>query len=397
MFVTVSQKLFKKYVDVLLKMEKNGILGRLRKISVCVILFTKTVKYVGESRGEMASIKEIAKICGVSVATVSKALNDKADISEETKHHIKEVAKQMGYVPQYYARAIRLNRSFNLGVLCVDEAQSGLTHDYFAHILNSFKVTAEAQGYDITFINSDKHNKKKKTYLEHCRYRGLDGVVIACINFDNSEVKELVTSDVPVVTIDHSYTNCTSVVSNNSEGMRDLIEYIISMGHEKIAYISGESSAVTRQRIDSYYETMEKHGIPVLPAYHISAKYRNLNLARECTRQLMDLQDPPTCIIYPDDFSAVGGIGQLREMNKVVGEDISIAGYDDLVIAGQLRPRLATVHQDTEMIGKMAAKSLISLIERGVSNEAERLVVDSYLEKGQSIRCLNGRNQKKNA
>ena len=92
----------------------------------------------------MASIKDIAKLCGVSVATVSKALNDKADISEDTKQHIKQVAKQMGYVPQYYARAIRTNKSYNIGVLFMDDANCGLTHDYFSSILNSFKVTAEA-------------------------------------------------------------------------------------------------------------------------------------------------------------------------------------------------------------------------------------------------------------
>lgn len=336
----------------------------------------------------MASIKEIAKLCGVSVATVSKALNDKEDISEETKQHIKEVAKEMGYVPQYYARAIRLNRSFNLGVLCVDEAQSGLTHDYFAHILNSFKVTAEARGYDITFINCDKHNKKKKTYLEHCRYRGLDGVVIACINFDNKEVLELVDSDVPIVSIDHSYQNCTSVVSNNTEGMRDLIEYIISMGHTKIAYISGDNSAVTRQRLESYFNTMLKHGLPVPKEYQVSSKYRNMALARKYTKQLMELPDPPTCIIYPDDFSALGGIEQLHDMEKVIGEDISVAGYDDLMIAGQLKPRLTTVHQDTEQIGKRAAESLIHLIESGAEGEVERLTVESRLEKGQSIQRL---------
>ncbi len=337
----------------------------------------------------MASIKEIAKICGVSVATVSKALNDKEDISEETKHHIKEVAKQMGYVPQYYARAIRLNRSYNLGVLCVDDAQSGLTHDYFAHILNSFKVTAEARGYDITFINCDKHSKKKRTYLEHCRYRGLDGVVIACINFENKEVLELVESDVPVVSIDYSYENCTSVVSNNTKGMQELIEYIISRGHTKIAYISGDSSAVTRQRIDSYYNTMQKHGLPVKDEYQISSKYRDMSLARKYTKQLMELPDPPTCIIYPDDFSALGGIEQLHDMEKSIGEDISVAGYDDLMIAGQMKPRLTTVHQDTEQIGRKAAESLIQMIESGVHSSVERLIVGSRLEKGQSIQSLN--------
>lgn len=333
----------------------------------------------------MASIKDIAKLCGVSVATVSKALNDKEDIGEETKKHIKEVAKKMGYFPQYYARAIRMNKSFNIGVLFMDEAMSGLTHDYFANILNSFKVTAEGRGYDITFINSDKKYKKSKTYLEHCRYRGLDGVVIACINFDNPEVVELVESDVPVVTIDHKFNGRVSVLSNNFVGMRELVEYIISMGHKKIAYISGDDSSVTRQRIESYRKTMQGHKIEIPEDYHISSEYRNLKKAGKYTKQLLELPDPPTCIIYPDDYSAVGGLGQIRAMGLRIPEDISIAGYDDIFIASQLRPRLTTVHQDTEMIGKKAAEKLIAMIEKKKNVSMKPIVVNSTLKKGESI------------
>ena len=91
----------------------------------------------------MVSMKDIAAACGVSVATVSKALNDHSDIGEETKQHIKEVAKEMGYSPNSLARALKTNRTYNIGVLFVDEAQSGLTHDYFSLVLDSFKRTVE--------------------------------------------------------------------------------------------------------------------------------------------------------------------------------------------------------------------------------------------------------------
>lgn len=333
----------------------------------------------------MASIKDIAKLCGVSVATVSKALNDKDDIGEETKRRIKEVAKQMGYFPQYYARAIRMNKSFNIGVLFVDEAMSGLTHDYFSNILNSFKVTAEGKGYDITFINSNKKYKKSKTFLEHCRYRGLDGVVIACIDFGNPEVIELVQSDIPIVTIDHKFDGKISVLSNNFVGMRQLVEYIISMGHERIAYISGDDSSVTRLRIESYCKTMASHGLEVPEGYQIPSEYRNLQRATEYTRQLLELPEPPTCIIYPDDYSAVGGIGQIKSMGLQIPQDISIAGYDDIFIAGQLYPRLTTVHQDTELLGKKAAEKLIALIEKKKILSTRPIIVNSTLEKGESI------------
>lgn len=105
----------------------------------------------------MASLKDISKICGVSVATVSKALNDHKDIGEETKANIRRVAKEMGYSPNLSARALKTNRTYGIGVLFADEARSGLTHDYFSSVLDSFKRTAEKSGYDITFINSCKN------------------------------------------------------------------------------------------------------------------------------------------------------------------------------------------------------------------------------------------------
>ena len=162
----------------------------------------------------MASIKDIAKACGVSVATVSKALNGHNDISQATKEKVREAARQIGYMPNSAARALKTNRTYNLGVLFVDEAQSGLTHEFFAAVLDSFKRHAEGRGYDITFIN---HNigHGHSSYLEHCRYRGVDGVIAACIKFDDPEVIELANSNLPIVTVDHVFNNRAAVLSLN--------------------------------------------------------------------------------------------------------------------------------------------------------------------------------------
>ena len=123
----------------------------------------------------MVSMKDIALRCGVSVATVSKALNGQPDIGEETRARIAATAKEMGYMTNSAARALKTNRTYNLGVLFVDERRSGLTHEYFSAMLESFKVEAENHGYDITFIN---HNVggRSTSYLQHCLYRGVDGV-----------------------------------------------------------------------------------------------------------------------------------------------------------------------------------------------------------------------------
>ena len=163
----------------------------------------------------MSSLKDLARECGVSVATVSKALNGQHDISDATRARVREAAERLGYVPNMAARSMKTNRTYNLGVLFVDERQSGLGHEYFSAVLDSFKVRVERLGYDITFINRNLGGKTM-TYLEHCHYRGVDGVVIACVDFYDPQVVELVNSDVPVVTIDHVFNNRMAILSGRA-------------------------------------------------------------------------------------------------------------------------------------------------------------------------------------
>ena len=114
--------------------------------------------------------------------------------------------------------------------------------------------------YDITFVNRNRERRRKMTYLEHVRYRGFDGVVIACVDFEDPEVAQLVASDIPVVTIDHIFNNRIAVMSDNVKGMQSLLRYIYSCGHRRIAYIHGHPSSVTGSRLSSFYKTAEELG-----------------------------------------------------------------------------------------------------------------------------------------
>ena len=143
----------------------------------------------------MVTIKMIAKECGFSIATVSKALNGAPDISAETKETIRKVASQMGYTPNSAARMLKTSRSYNFGVLFEDQANKGLTHSFFSHILNSFKHRAEELGYDISFI-SDHMGGQEISYVDHARYRNCDGVVIASVDYTEHAVVDLANSDI---------------------------------------------------------------------------------------------------------------------------------------------------------------------------------------------------------
>jgi DNA-binding LacI/PurR family transcriptional regulator len=250
----------------------------------------------------LANIKDIAAQCGLSVSTVSKALNHYSDVSEATRERVRKVADAAGYFPNANARALKTNRTYNLGVLFVDDVHSGLKHNYFAAVLDSFKVEAEKHGYDITFINHNIGDRgdRQKTYLEHCKYRNVDGVCIACIDFLQPEITELVNSDLPVVTIDHVFNDRISINSENRAGMHDLVKYIYSMGHRKIAYVHGMKSSVTEQRVTSFCKTLQDLGDAVPLDYLVCANYQDPVSTRHAVKELLNRPNRPTCIFMPD-------------------------------------------------------------------------------------------------
>lgn len=333
----------------------------------------------------MVSMRDISNACNVSIATVSKALNGHNDIGKETKERVRQKAREMGYFPNSSARALRTNRTYNLGVLLVDKAKSGLTHDYFMGIVNSFKMVAEERGYDITFV-TQRTGEFQMTYLEHSRYRGFDGIMIACIDFEHPEIQDLVNSEIPVVTIDYLFNDRMAVMSNNAAGMRELVTYIYAQGHRRIAYIHGEKSAVTSSRIASFYKTLEERGLKVPEEYLKPAAYRNKELVSRCTEELLSLKEPPTCILYPDDFAAIEGMNVIKTHGLAIPDDISIAGYDGILIALKLEPRLTTIQQDTKAMGRVAAEKLVSLIEKPKSTLTEIITVGGVLIKGDSVK-----------
>ncbi len=330
------------------------------------------------------TIKELSKKCGLSISTVSKALNGYSDISSATKEAVAAAARELGYYPNAHARALKTKRSYNLGVLFVDDRQSGLTHSYFSTMLESFKKEAERNGYDITFIS---HNigENRMTYLEHCHYREVDGVCIACIDFMESEVAELVNSELPIVTVDHLFNNRSCIQSDNRAGMRMLVERVHELGHSKIAFIHGKKSAVTDTRLASFYRAMDALQLPVPENYLGECEFNDPSSAFQATCRMLAQPNRPTCILMSDDYASLGALEAIADAGLKVGRDISIAGYDGIALSQLIRPRLTTIKQDTSRIGLEAARTLVALVENPRTAIPEITVIPCSLIQGESV------------
>lgn len=332
----------------------------------------------------MVTIKDIARECNVSFSTVSKALKNSAEISDETKKFIHEKALKMGYHPNLAAQALRTNRTYDIGIIFEDKTGSGFMHQYFATVISGIQKVAQERGYEITFIGRD--SKASFDYLNHARTRNYDGIAILSCDFNSAKIKKLVASEIPTVTLDYFYDKKHSaIMSDYKTGIKELLEYIIGRGHSRIAMIHGEDTLVTKERIEMFKKICALNKIQLNAKYFVSAIYHDPISSEKATAKLLSLPKPPTCIFYPDDYSALGGIRELNRRKLIPGKDISIAGYDGIMLTSMMIPPLTTYEQAGEKIGQAMARSLILNIEKSQDFRAEKTVIRGKLIKGATV------------
>ncbi len=308
------------------------------------------------------TIYDIAKKMGYAPATVSRALNNKKDISEKTRERIQKVAKEMNYFPNSQAKALTTSKTWNIGVLSVDNQHNGLTHYMFSHVLESIRAEAENNGYDITFIG-ENIGGYASTFLNHAKYRNCDGVILVCIDFFQPMVKELVEGDIPVVTIDHPFDNCSSIVSDNVDGMRKIVYYLKGQGHHDILYFHGDNSVVTHARIKAFKDACRTFNDGGSFEVREAVYYSRSEMYNLTKKFLITAESVPSAIIFPDDYAAIGGMEAILDLGYKVPEDIAVVGFDGIELGELVRPSLTTINQDFYRMGKNAVQELIKHIE----------------------------------
>ncbi len=328
----------------------------------------------------MITIKELAKECGVSVSAVSKAMNNKKGISPENAEMVRKKARELGYFPNAAARTMRTNRSHNIGILFKND----MAHEYFSLVLEAIRNRAAESGYDITFLEAADMN-----YLEHAKNRQCDGVIITAGEFDIEQVRQLIDSDLPVVSIDHAFDGRSCVYGSNEASLKDIVNYLYGFGHKKIAFLYGEMGDITLQRLAGFTKGMRNCGLETPTEYIVQTAFRSPKASGQATKRLLSLENRPTCIIYPDDISALGGLTAAEEAGLRVPEDLSCFGYDGIRLAGMLRPKLTTYHQDAHGIGYAAAEQLIFEIENPDKFTPKCITISGEIQEGGTICRLN--------
>lgn len=336
----------------------------------------------------MVTIKMIARECGLSAATVSRALNYQPGVSVRQAEHIRQVAEQMGYVPNAAARTLKTNRSNIIGVLY----RNLMAHEFFSSVLEGIHAEAERCGYELAFLNRNPAGN----YLEHARQRQCAGVIVVQGQlYDFEKIMSLMRSDIPTVSIEYEFPDGTMIVNDNVESMEKIIHYLHEeMGHSRIAFIHGESCQVTSERLAGFVRGCRACGINVPEEYIRPGRFRTPQVAAQQAAQLMELPKPPTCILFPDDVSFLGGAAALREKGLNVPEDISCFGYDGVSLSMAVTPQLTTYYQDAELMGKRAVQEVVSAIEDPRCAVPRTVMVPGHIQPGGTVKCLKSKKQR---
>ena len=333
----------------------------------------------------MVRLKDIAEACGVSVATVSRALNGLTNENKERTAAICRKAREMGYYPNAAARTLKTSRSSNIGILYEDR----MNHEFFSSLLNELRLEAERGGYDLTLIGQSG-GKNGESYYDHARRRNLDGVVMMQADFDSDGILALAGSDMPTVMIDHEIEGCDCVLSDNRASMERIVRRAYEYGHRRIAFITGQQAAVSRERVAGFRRACAGLRIRIPEGFIREGRYHDPEGCAGMIRELLNGLERPTCVLCPDDFSCLGALWDLKAGGIRIPEEVSLVGYDGISMARMIRPTLATYRQNTEAIARHAIRLLIDAIENPEGHEPRRITVEGMLLEGGTLDRVPG-------
>jgi LacI family transcriptional regulator len=325
------------------------------------------------------TISDIAKMAGVTPGTVSKIMNNYGGISKETKEKVMGIIESTGYKPTFSAKALATKKSNLIGLIYAGKINVDMNHPFFNEVVNAFKKTVGSMGYDILIFSNEQFNMEQENYLLRARHFQLDGCLIIAGEELEKAVYELDQSDIPCVAVDIKLTGPRSsyVMTDNLKVSANVVEHFYLNGIREIAYIGGvKDSPVSRLRTDGFISSMNQFGIPVKEEWMQFGDFHEKS-GYEAMKKILTEKPYPQAVFAASDMMALGAMEAIKEQRLRIPEDIRLIGCDDIEACRYSNPKLTTVKQDKEKLGKFAATMLNDLING--ENEPKSVMVDPEL------------------
>lgn len=340
------------------------------------------------------TIKDIAKICGVGVSTVSRAINNHPDINPETKEKIMNTIKEYGYVPNNSARNLKRVDAKAIAVLV-----KGISNPFFANMIKVIEKECKKKHYYMELSHIESDEDEVDAALKVVKEKRLRGIIFLGGLFSHSDEK------LRKLTVPFVFSTAGSIPENISKKLYSnicvddrkesarIVDYLIGLGHEKIAMVVAEPNeqSIGKLRLDGYYEALQAHDIAINPnlVYQTTNEVGHFSMENgyRTTKRLIESGEEFTAVYAMADVLAIGAIRALLESGLRVPEDVSVAGYDGIDVSGYISPSLTTIRQPVEDMAKNTVKLLFDIIAG--KKEHQHITFDGELLVRESTKEIN--------
>lgn len=310
------------------------------------------------------TLKDIAERVGKSVPTVSRALAGFNDISPKTRQEIQRVALEMGYEPNTAARNLQKQRTDTIALVLPTINQLRFSDPFFSELLSGIVEQTAQHGFSLN-ITADIIHDETETYLKLIRSRRVDGFIVVRTRLQDSRIELLRQHNMPFVAFGRVAENNDFhfVDEDGIFGIRQIVDHLVVLGHSRLACIA-EPRTLTKSfhRVQGFIDGLHAQELAFDPELIIETHFRQRS-GREAALRLLNLPNPPTAIVACNDLLALGAMSAARELGLEVGRDVSITGFDDILLAEITNPPLTTVHQPAPQMGGMLGQMLIKIIK----------------------------------
>ena len=328
----------------------------------------------------MATMKDVARLAGVSTSTVSHVINNNRFVSEAVREKITAAITQLNYAPSALARSLKLNQTRTIGMLL-----TASSNPFYSEVVRGVERSCFERGYSLILCNTEGDEDRMNRSLETLLQKRVDGLLIMCTesHIPSAEILNRYPS-IPSVMMDWSpFEGGSDIIQDNSLlGGEMATRYLISRGYTRIACIAGpQDKTPARLRLEGYQQAMKTAGLPILPDYVVNGDfefeggYNAMNL-------LLAVHPLPQAIFTSNDAMAVGVYHALFQAGLTVGRDIAVIGYDDIELARYMTPPLTTVHQPKDELGELAIDTLIHRLAEPGASQQLLVLTPELIERG---------------
>jgi len=331
-------------------------------------------------RKKSVTIKDVAKLAGVSTTTVSYVINKTGFLSDKTRAKVLKAIDELNYRPNILARSLRNRKTSTVGLMICD-----LRNPFFAEVLWGIETYLGKKGYNIIVADTDYDPKKEKEAAEMFYSKQVDGVIVVPGGDRDEHIKFFTEQNIPVVLLDKRARNLNVdvVLVNNIEGSRQLVEHLINLGHKRIGIVTGPLSSTTgKERLEGYLKALRRHSIPEDEDLIKIGDFKKQS-GYDLTLELLSLPQPPTAIYACNNLMGLGAMEALSERKINIPEEIGVVIFDDLPWFKYVDPPLTVVAQPSFKLGEIAGQFLFEQM-RKKRRRPKQAVLDVQLKVRQS-------------